>query len=89
MATTIPAEINAIANAYGRLGDNVAVAVRSSGTTEDAGDSTFAGMNASFTNVIGLPNVLARVKDAGRRCMASGCWPIGPSNIWRRNQRLR
>ena len=68
MATTIPAEIvNAIANAYGRLGDNVAVAVRSSGTTEDAGDSSFAGMNASFTNVIGLPNVLARVKD----CWAS------------------
>jgi pyruvate,water dikinase len=41
--------------------------VRSSGTTEDAGDSSFAGMNASFTNVIGLPNVLARVKD----CWAS------------------
>jgi pyruvate,water dikinase len=68
MATTIPAEIaDAIANAYRRLGDNVAVAVRSSGTTEDAGDSSFAGMNASFTNVIGLPNVLARVKD----CWAS------------------
>jgi phosphoenolpyruvate synthase/pyruvate phosphate dikinase len=41
--------------------------VRSSGTTEDAGDSSFAGMNASFTNVIGLPDVLARVKD----CWAS------------------
>ena len=41
--------------------------MRSSGTTEDAGDSSFAGMNASFTNVIGLPDVLARVKD----CWAS------------------
>jgi len=68
MATSIPAEMaDAIANAYRRLGDDVAVAVRSSGTTEDAGDSSFAGMNASFTNVIGLPNVLARVKD----CWAS------------------
>src|SRR5512132_3137520 len=68
MATAIPAEItDAIATAYHRLGDHVAVAVRSSGTTEDAGDSSFAGMNASFTNVIGLPNLLARVKD----CWAS------------------
>ena len=67
-ATPIPAEIaEAIENAYRRLGDNVAVAVRSSGTTEDAGDSSFAGMNASFTNVIELPQVLARVKD----CWAS------------------
>jgi pyruvate, water dikinase len=68
MATPIPAEIaDAIENAYRTLGHDVAVAVRSSGTTEDAGDSSFAGMNASFTNVIGLPNVLARVKD----CWAS------------------
>ncbi|HEX6760500.1 MAG TPA: phosphoenolpyruvate synthase [Propionibacteriaceae bacterium] len=68
LATQIPAEIAAaIEDAYRRLGDNVAVAVRSSGTTEDAGDSSFAGMNASFTNVIGLPDVLARIKD----CWAS------------------
>jgi pyruvate,water dikinase len=68
MATAIPAEIaDAIADAYRRLGDDVAVAVRSSGTTEDAGDASFAGMNASFTNIMGLPNVLARVKD----CWAS------------------
>jgi pyruvate,water dikinase len=68
LATPIPAEIaDAIENAYRRLGDNVAVAVRSSGTTEDAGDSSFAGMNASFTNVIGLRYVLARIKD----CWAS------------------
>jgi pyruvate,water dikinase len=68
LATPIPAEIaDAIENAYRRLGNDVAVAVRSSGTTEDAGDSSFAGMNASFTNVIGLRNVLARVKD----CWAS------------------
>ncbi|HEY6685301.1 MAG TPA: phosphoenolpyruvate synthase [Propionibacteriaceae bacterium] len=68
MDAPIPGDIaDAIADAYRRLGDDVAVAVRSSGTTEDAGDSSFAGMNASFTNVIGLRNVLARVKD----CWAS------------------
>jgi pyruvate,water dikinase len=68
MATPIPAEIaDAIENAYRAIGHDVAVAVRSSGTTEDAGDNSFAGMNASFTNVIGLPNVLTRVKD----CWAS------------------
>jgi pyruvate, water dikinase len=68
MATPLPAEIaEAVENAYRRLGDDVAVAVRSSGTTEDAGDSSFAGMNATFTNVIGLPDVLARIKD----CWAS------------------
>jgi pyruvate, water dikinase len=51
MATPIPTEIaHAIENAYRRLGDDVAVAVRSSGTTEDAGNSSFAGMNASFTS---------------------------------------
>lgn len=68
MDAPIPGDIaDAIADAYRRLGDDVAVAVRSSGTTEDAGDSSFAGMNASFTNVIGLRNVLARVQD----CWAS------------------
>ena len=68
MATPIPTEVaDAIENAYRTLGHDVAVAVRSSGTTEDAGDSSFAGMNASFTNVIGLPHVLARVND----CWAS------------------
>jgi pyruvate, water dikinase len=68
MATPIPDEIaDAIENAYRAIGQDVAVAVRSSGTTEDAGDSSFAGMNATFTNVIGVPNVLSRVKD----CWAS------------------
>ena len=68
MDTPIPAEVaDAIENAYRTLGHDVAVAVRSSGTTEDAGDSSFAGMNASFTNVIGFPHVLARVND----CWAS------------------
>jgi pyruvate, water dikinase len=56
-----------ILDAYGKLGDNARVAVRSSGTSEDAGDTSFAGMNASFTNVAGDAQVLVRVVD----CWAS------------------
>ena len=53
--------------AYAELGDDVRVAVRSSGTSEDAGDTSFAGMNATFTNVVGGPDLLARIRD----CWAS------------------
>ena len=66
--TAIPAPtVAAVTAAYARLGTDTAVAVRSSGTTEDAGDASFAGMNASFTNVVGAEQVLAAVK----RCWAS------------------
>jgi pyruvate,water dikinase len=64
----LPADLaDAILAAYHRLGDSVRVAIRSSGTGEDAGDTSFAGMNATFTNVAGDQDVLARVKD----CWAS------------------
>lgn len=55
----------AILDAYHRLGDAVRVAVRSSGTGEDAGDTSFAGMNETFTNVCGDDDVLVNVL---------GCW---------------
>jgi pyruvate,water dikinase len=51
--------------AYRRLGSPL-VAVRSSATAEDAGDTSFAGMNETFTNV-SEPELLARVVD----CWAS------------------
>ncbi len=57
----------AILDAYHRLGEGSRVAVRSSGTGEDAGDTSFAGMNVTFTNVAGDADVLASVKD----CWAS------------------
>jgi pyruvate,water dikinase len=57
----------AILDAYHQLGDGVRVAVRSSGTGEDAGDTSFAGMNATFTNVAGDNDLLKRVVD----CWAS------------------
>lgn len=49
------------------LSENAQVAVRSSGTSEDAGDTSFAGMNATFTNVVGVAELWARVRD----CWAS------------------
>jgi pyruvate,water dikinase len=50
-----------IAAAYRRLGDDVAVAVRSSATAEDTADTSFAGMNATFTNVSGIDEVCEAV----------------------------
>ncbi|MBE3202752.1 phosphoenolpyruvate synthase [Frankia sp. CH37] len=56
----------AISEAYRKLGGGP-VAVRSSATAEDAADTSFAGMNSTFTNVCGEEELLARV----RECWAS------------------
>ncbi len=58
----------AVVAAYAELcrragGGDVAVAVRSSATAEDAGDTSFAGMHETFTNVRGADEVCARVLD--------------------------
>lgn len=64
----LSAEIrSAVTAAYRELGDDVRVAVRSSATAEDAPQTSFAGMNETFTNVAGIDDVLARVVD----CWAS------------------
>jgi pyruvate,water dikinase len=57
---------HAITAAYDDLG-SPPVAVRSSATAEDTTDTSFAGMNETFTNVHGGPALL----DAVRRCWAS------------------
>ena len=57
----------AVLSAYERLGDQVRVAVRSSGIGEDAEGTSFAGMNETFTNVAGKDEVLGRLVD----CWAS------------------
>ena len=73
----------AILDAYHRLGDGVHVAVRSSGTSEDAGDTSFAGMNATFTNVTGDDDVITNVVDCwaslyGARVISyRGTWSVG------------
>jgi pyruvate,water dikinase len=68
LATPVPPALaEAVRGAYGRLGPSTRVAVRSSGTSEDSAGTSFAGMNATFTNVCGDDELLARVVD----CWAS------------------
>jgi pyruvate,water dikinase len=59
----------AIREAFAQLdaGDDIAVAVRSSATSEDTASASFAGMNETFLNVRGADDVL----DAVRRCWGS------------------
>lgn len=67
-STPIPDTLRtAILAAYHALGANVAVAVRSSATSEDTEGTSFAGMNQTFTNVAGDDEVLESVV----RCWAS------------------
>ncbi|MGE2735332.1 phosphoenolpyruvate synthase [Mycolicibacterium vaccae] len=47
--------------AYHAMGPEVAVAVRSSATGEDGADASFAGMNATLTNVTGDDALIAAV----------------------------
>lgn len=60
-----------ITDSYRRLreeyGDDVSLAVRSSGTAEDLPEASFAGQHESFLNVRGEQELL----DAVRRCFAS------------------
>jgi len=53
-----------IVDAYHALGADVVVAVRSSATGEDGRDASFAGMNATITNVSGDDGLI----DAVLRC---------------------
>jgi pyruvate,water dikinase len=57
---------DAVLDAYRSLGPEVRVAVRSSATSEDASGTSFAGMNATFTNVT-ADQVIERLQD----CWAS------------------
>ncbi len=57
----------AITRAYQALGQGIRVAVRSSATMEDAAGTSFAGMNETFTNILGEHDVV----DAVLRCWQS------------------
>src|SRR5262249_45552714 len=68
LAAPIPAAVaREIAGAYGRLGERVPVAVRSSATAEDLPFASFAGQQDTYLHVIGGEAVL----DAVRRCWSS------------------
>ena len=58
--------------AYRAMGANIVVAVRSSATGEDGADASFAGMNATFTNISGEDCLV----DAVQRCWASLFSPL-------------
>lgn len=53
-----------IVDAYETLGDDVAVAVRSSATAEDLPDASFAGQQATYLNVHGAKHVIRAVQEA-------------------------
>jgi phosphohistidine swiveling domain-containing protein len=67
--TPLPAELDqAIRDAYAKLckdagADDIAVAVRSSATAEDLPDASFAGQQETFLNVVGIEDVLHKVKE--------------------------
>ncbi|MCG3754120.1 phosphoenolpyruvate synthase [Amycolatopsis sp. Poz14] len=60
----LPPELaSEVTGAYRALGDQPVVAVRSSATGEDGSEASFAGMNASYTNVVDEEALAARVVD--------------------------
>jgi len=67
--TALPAELDsAIRGAYAKLctdagSADIAVAVRSSATAEDLPDASFAGQQETFLNVVGIEDVLHKVKE--------------------------
>lgn len=64
----VPPEIaEAIEAAYAGLGEDMAVAVRSSATAEDLPSASFAGQQDTYLNVVGAGPVV----EAVRRCWAS------------------
>ncbi|GAA3162165.1 phosphoenolpyruvate synthase [Blastococcus jejuensis] len=68
MPGTVAADVRA---AYDLLGPDTPVAVRSSAVGEDSSDTSYAGMNATFTNVRGGDALLAAVVE----CWASAFTP--------------
>jgi pyruvate,water dikinase len=68
----VPADVDrALAAAYTGLGKYVPVAVRSSAIGEDSAETSYAGMNATFTNVRGA----AAMRNAVVACWASAFSP--------------
>ena len=67
--TPLPEELDqAIRDAYKKLcqdagSEDIAVAVRSSATAEDLPDASFAGQQETFLNVVGIEDVLHKVKE--------------------------
>lgn len=68
LSSEVPREVrDAITSGYAGLGEQAAVAVRSSATAEDLPLASFAGQQDTYLNVVGEDALL----DAVRRCWAS------------------
>jgi len=52
-----------IAQMMDKAGDGMSVAVRSSATAEDLPEASFAGQQETFLNVVGIEDVLLRIKE--------------------------
>ena len=60
----MPAAVEAaIRDAYGAMGADMAVAVRSSATAEDLPDASFAGQQDTYLWVVGADQVVEKVRD--------------------------
>ena len=70
----IPSDLeSAIRMAYQSLGDNVYVAVRSSGTAEDLADASFAGLHDTYLDVRGEDELLEAVKNCWASLWTARC----------------
>ncbi|MGH3932830.1 MAG: PEP/pyruvate-binding domain-containing protein, partial [Pseudonocardiaceae bacterium] len=68
LAAPVPSAVaTALVSAYGELGVDVPVAVRSSATAEDLPSASFAGQQDTYLNIVGVEAVV----NAVRRCWAS------------------
>lgn len=68
VSAMLPPEVSAaVERAYGQMGPDVPVAVRSSATAEDLPFASFAGQQDTYLNVVGAAAVL----EAVRKCWAS------------------
>ncbi len=64
LKTPLPTDLEAaIRKALGRFESGAAFAVRSSSTFEDLAQAAFAGQHDTYLNVIGIADILARVRD--------------------------
>ena len=66
MQTPFPPELeSAVREAYAKLqaDGEISVAVRSSATAEDLPEASFAGQQETFLNVVGIEDVLGRIKE--------------------------
>ena len=66
--------------AYGRLGEETAVAVRSSATAEDLPVASFAGQQDTYLNVSAPTPCWTPSGAAGPRCGPTGPSPTAPAN---------